>query len=360
MQITALIQVINYLKEKAGDPGLLDAYKKLAESTKLASKTPDGEYPAEIFKDKELLQGVLLAGDPSDWGYASYELFDKINNNQLFGKSAADWLDKAITPESKDLQALSAELSKKVKLVSKFSENAGRLMQLFDQVIPSETLQNVSEDGSRSSLLIYFQGRLSVQNIADLERYSRLWDGILGTFSKLTGEENIALNMTSFNNGNVVLGVVAEDRTVNALMTGVTGMLSALPVTLKIRKSQVDLAKMPLVNDLNNVLEDEIKMLIDNTADETARKLTLNFMNQDTDTETMTNEMSRTLKQILSFIEKDGKIEFKPLKAEIDITKANKTLNESFVIARELEDITGNLTEVLANKGNLQNNNSAD
>jgi hypothetical protein len=360
MQMTALIQAINYLKDKAAEPGLLDAYKKLADLTKQASRNSDGEYPDEVFRGKEALKQLLLEGEPAQWGYASYELFDRINANQLFGKSAAEWLDQSISPETKDMQAVSAELAKKAKMVTKFTENAGKMMQMLEQMIPSDFIANVTEDGSRSSLLIFFEGRLSVQNIADLERYSRLWDGILGTFSALTGEQNATLNMTNFNNGKVILGVVADDKTVTALMTGVTGMLSVLPTILKIRKSQVDLAHLPLINDLNNVLEDEIKILVNNTADDTASKLTLNYMNETTDTEAMTIEMSRTLKQILSFIEKDGKIEFKPLKAEIDTATTNKTLNESFFIARQLETISADLNEALASKGNLQDDSKAD
>jgi hypothetical protein len=358
--MTALIQAINYLKEKAAEPGLLDTYKKLADLTKQASRNANGLYPEEVFREKEFLKQLLLEGEPDQWGYASYELFGSINSNQLFGKSAAEWLDAAITPETKDMQAVSSELSKKVKLVSKFTENAGKMMQMLEQMVPSEILSGAPEDGNRSSLLIFFEGRLSIQSISDLERYSRLWDGILGTFSRLTGEENAVLNMTSFNNCKVTLGVVAEDKTVMALMTGVTGMLSVMPVILRIRKSQVDLAHLPLINDLNNVLEDEIKILINTAADDTASKLTLAFMNESTDTEEMTAEMSRTLKQILSFIEKDGKIEFKPLKAEIETAATNKTLNESFFIARQLETISADLNEALVSKSNLQGNNIAD
>ena len=358
--MTALIQVINYLKEKAAEPGLPDAYKKLAELTRQASKTPDGQFPSEILNEKEALKKLLLAGDPTEWGYAAYELFEKINSNQLFGKSAAEWLDNSLTPDTPDMQALSAELAKKAKMVSKFSENAGKMLQIADQLIPAELIENKAEDGSRSSLLIFFEGRLAVQNIADLERYSRLWDGILGTFTRLTGEGNIALNMTSLHNGSVTMGVVADDKTVAALMEGVTGMLSAMPVILKIRKSQVDLARLPLVNDLNNALEDEISMLVNNTADSTAGKLILNYMNENTDTEAMSGEISKTLKQILSFIEKDGKIEFKPLKAEIDTANANKTLNESFSIARQLDVIYSDLNEALSEKMNLHNDSSAD
>jgi len=234
------------------------------------------------------------------------------------------------------------------------------MIQMFEQMIPSDLLANVAEDGSRSSFLIFFEGRLAIQNISDLERFSRIWDGILSTFTTLTGEENAALNMTSFNNGKVILGVVADDKTVTALMTGVTDMLSVMPVILKIRKSQVDLARLPLINDLNSVLEEEIKILINNTAEETASKLTLSFMNENTDPEAMTYEMVKTLKQILSFIEKDGKIEFKPLKAEIDTSTTNKTLNESFYIARQLDTISVDLNEALANKANLKDDSKTD
>jgi len=358
--MTAIIQAINYLKEIAGEPGLLEAYKKLADVTKQASRNSDNEYPDEIFREKDALKKVLLEGEPAQWGYASYELFDRINSNHLFGKSAAEWLDTAITQDTKDMQAVSSELTKKAKLVSKFTENAGKMIQMFEQMIPSDLLANVAEDGSRSSFLIFFEGRLAIQNISDLERFSRIWDGILSTFTTLTGEENAALNMTSFNNGKVILGVVADDKTVTALMTGVTGMLSVMPVILKIRKSQVDLARLPLINDLNSVLEEEIKILINNTAEETASKLTLSFMNENTDPEAMTYEMVKTLKQILSFIEKDGKIEFKPLKAEIDTSTTNKTLNESFYIARQLDTISADLNEALANKANLKDDSKTD
>ena len=93
-------------------------------------------------------------------------------------------------------------------------------------------------------MFLFFEGQLSVQNIADLERYSRLWDRILNTFSKLIGTEDLLLDINNFNNDHIVLGVSIEDKTIKALATGVAGILSSLPVILKIRKIQFEITDL--------------------------------------------------------------------------------------------------------------------
>jgi hypothetical protein len=175
---------------------LLDGYKKLAEVAREASVNQQDDFSASILGEKEQLRLFLLESDPSDWGYASYSLFSMINKNQLFGKAAVDYLDNLITSENQDYRAIYSDLIKKIKQISKLSETLSRFQQLFDQVVPAEVFQFAEEPDIKSSLYIYFEGRLSVQNIADLERYARLWDGILSTFSMITGEENLTLDIS--------------------------------------------------------------------------------------------------------------------------------------------------------------------
>jgi len=107
MQITALLQVINYLKEISEDSVLLDGYRKLSEKIKEASSNADTDLWPDILQEKDALRGFLLQSDPSYWGYASYSLFENIDKNQLFGKAAATYLDKLISPENKDYKLIS-------------------------------------------------------------------------------------------------------------------------------------------------------------------------------------------------------------------------------------------------------------
>ncbi len=336
MQITALIQVINYLKEKSGDAVLLEGYKKLAEVIREASKTPEVDFSA-IAKEKESLQKYLWESDPVEWGYASYCLFEKINTNHLFGKRAADWLEKNIKPTTKNIGALEGDLTKKVKLITKLYDNLGKLMQLFDQIIPAEVFASEAEDTGTPTLILYFEGRLKVKNITDLERYARLWDNILNTFSSLTHEESLTLDINSVQDGNIVLGVVVQEKTLNALMEGVSATLASLPMLLKIKNIQYDLTQLPVDSNLIDMLENETQDLINQTAFTAAQKVTFKYQNETTDTEVTVREMARALKQIESFIDKGGKIEFKPSNASSETSQLNKTLNESFEIARQLE-----------------------
>jgi hypothetical protein len=348
MQITALIQVINYLKEITENPVLVEGYKKLSEKVKEASGDTGGDFWAEILYEKDLLKDCLLKTDPSDWGYASYSLFENIDKNQLFGKAAAASLDDLIRPDNKDYKSIYSNLSWKLKHISKLSETLYRFQHLFDQIVPAEVFQTNEESENKSSLFLYFEGRLSVKNIADLERYARLWDGILNSFSRITGEENLTLDINSFRNGNIVLDVTTQDKTLNSIITGIVEILNLLPVILKIRKIQTEIVLIPLYNNINDQLEDEISRLINQKAFESAQKLVSDKLSDSMDSEEIINDLSRALKQILSFVEKGGKIEFKPLMSTPEIIKTNKALIEAFAIAREMEKVTDVYNQVFA------------
>jgi hypothetical protein len=336
MQITALIQVINYLKTITGDPALLDGYKKLSETVRDASTKTEEDLLITIIKEKEQLVNRLLESDPVGWGYASYSLFDKINVNKLFGRNAADNIEKLITPDNEDYKGIYSALEKKIKLLSKLSDNLNREDQLLDQVIPREVFKPAVKTTNKSSLLLYFEGHLSVYNVDDLERYSRLWSGILSTFSKLTGEENLSLDITNFSNNNLLLSVSIEDKTISALAGGVSGIVNLLPLILKIRKIQSEILNFSLYNDLNDLLEEEIKNVMDESAWTTSKNLSSSFGTNSYNEEDMTNELFIALKQILSFIEKGGKIEFAPRIPDPEISNTNKILIESTSISIEL------------------------
>lgn len=360
MQITALIEVINYLKKISGDSSLVEGYKKLSELIKEASGNKEGDFSSAILLGKSQLRNLLLESDPSEWGYASYSLFEKINKNQLFGKAAADYLDNLITPENKDYKSIYSGLNRRVTQISKLSETLSQLQKLFDLVIPAELFQIDDETNNESSLFLYFEGQLLVQNISDLERYARLWDSILSAFSKLTGEENLALDINSFRKGNIVLGVATKDKTLSALMTGVTGIFDLLSVVLKIRKIQVEVELLPFQNNLTELLEEEIQTLINQKAFELAQKLVSVYPNETYISDEITSDISRSLKQILSFVVRGGKIEFKPLLSNKELIKTNKNLIESFAIARELQKVTGLLSQHLAKKTGQQNDGESE
>jgi len=341
MQISALIQVIKFLKEKSVDPSLIGGYSKLSEMTGEDSGNRDVDFWQAIKKEKEQLCNLLIKSDPSDWGYAKYSLFEKIDSNQLFGKPAARCLENLLATGKEDLRIIHSELLKKIGLITNLSDTMSGFLQMYDKLMPSDILSPDNDSEKDLTMLLYFEGQLSVKTIQEMERFSRLWNGILNSFYTLTGEANLDLDIILFDEGNFTLGVAAGDKILKAVMTGVVGIISSLPLILQIRKTQIEIGKLPLKKDINVLLEEEIQTLMNLTALDLANNLISEYYDGNFDQDAMTNDISRSLKQMLNFVEKGGKFEFRPRVSNPEFANANKILNDSYALAIEIDRLSG-------------------
>jgi len=338
MHIHFFIQVMNYLKQVSEGGLLLEKYHELEEVLKEASKNPEKEYAEEIGKAKEQLTSLLLQNDPSNLGYDAFRIFEIIDHHKVFGKPAADFIDGLLTSKKKDYRTIHAELNRKIKILSKQLTAVGRFHEIFDQVILTDLLNVSVKDEISSGLYIYFEGQVAVKNINDLERFTRIWDGILQSFSELTGYDKQELEFGNLQNGFIVLGVVTEGVTLEAFMKGAIGILNSLNLIQKIRKVQLEIAPLPLSNNYFELLEDEILGVISQSASYVAEELVSNYFQGGRGDETrVTENISRSLKQILNFIEKGGKIECKPSDDMKGGDKLNKTLNDSLWSIKQSE-----------------------
>src|SRR5512133_1079786 len=159
MQITALIQVINYLKEVAENSVLLNNYKELSILLKEAGLNKEKNYQA-ILKKKEQVEQFLIDTDPVGWSFESYNFFLILNNNQLFGKKAAEHLESLIKDENADFKKAHTAIEKKITRVSKMADSLNKFQQLFEQLIPAEAYQMAGDSGKKSSIRIYFDKQL--------------------------------------------------------------------------------------------------------------------------------------------------------------------------------------------------------
>lgn len=328
------------MKGLSGNQSFMEMYKQLAELIKEASRTNDPDLTQKIIELKDEIKNLQLRSDPTDWGYASYSLFEKINSNRLFGKPAADYIESLVDHGTHDYNAIYSELNKTIKHFGKFSDNISKFSSLFELILPSE-LANL-DSGSNSSILLYFEEKLTIQSISDLERYSRLWDNILGVFCNLTGEDKPTVEISNYNRGNVVLGVAPGKSTLKAFISGADGMINCLPVVLKIKRIQHELSLLSLQTDLTDQLSQEIEYMIDKTAEEVAENLAGTTAEGGNYNQSL---ISLSLKQILSFIIKGGKIEYTPVIGNMADEKIKRNLNESFRTAREIEAMTNSFSE---------------
>lgn len=330
MEIKSLYRVIKYVREMSDNSSVKSLLSQIYDLVNEASNKPDEDFSTAIHQKKKELQSCFIKNDPVHWGYESYSLFMKINSGKLLGKKASDHLEEILTL---DYKSAASEIRRFSEQYFSFIENLNSLGIIFDSIIPEDQLAHVDNDKMIMSLFLYFEGPLKIKSIAELERYSRLWDGILESFSKLTAESISPLDIFSFNSGNTVLGVKAGERTIRALMEGVSGILDSLPATLKIRQLQQDISALNLSKSINELLDKEIINCLDNSSYMAAREISEKYSSGEHN-EQLIMEISRSLKQVLSFIEKGGRLEFDSPDFD-DAGTANRLLNETLNLLQD-------------------------
>jgi len=337
---------MNYLKQVSEGGVLLGKYHELEEVLKEASKNPEKDFLEEIKNAKEQLVSLLLQNDPASLGHDGYRLFEIIDHHKVFGKPAAEYLEKLLTSKKRDFRAIHTELNKKIKILTKQSGAITRFYEIFDQVILTDLFNISQKDDIASGLYLFFEGSVAVRNINDLERFTRIWDGILQSFTELTGFDKQELEFGNLQNGFIVLGVITESVTLEAFMKGTIGILNSLNLIKKIRKVQAEIAPLPLSTNYSELLEDEIMGVINQSATFVAEELVEEyFQGGRGEVERVTENIGRSLKQILNFIEKGGKIECKPAPETKDGEALNKSLVEAFLSLKQSDFISDPKTE---------------
>lgn len=322
MELKTLYRVVNHIRETSGNSYVIDSIIQISDLFDRAASNPNEDLENAIQKKIKELQSHLIKSDPVHWGHETYSYFRKINSHNLFGRQASDYLDKILNLDS---PTAASEIKRFSQQYQNLIDNLNKFSLLFDSIIPWDQEGNDNYD-RKLSLYLYFEGPLKIKSTAELDRYSRLWEGILGSFSNLTDENISSPEIYSFCNGNTVLGVNAGERTIKALMEGVSGILDYLPATLKIRQLQKDISDLNLNKSINALLDEEVIQCLENKANSVAEEISRKYSGGNY-SDQLVVELSKSLKQVLSFIEKGGRLEFDPPGFPAEAT--NKLLNES-------------------------------
>jgi cell fate (sporulation/competence/biofilm development) regulator YmcA (YheA/YmcA/DUF963 family) len=276
----------------------------------------------------------LLETDPAHTCSAALPLFEKIDKNLIFGRTAADTIQNLLANEGKDYQKMSTVFAKKIKTLNRIMDSMVRFYEIFDHDTLAAMFGEM-KDEKKPGLYLYFEDKVAVNNFGDLERYTRIWDSIVQSFTLLSGEDNPPLEFCKLGKECIMIGVITESKTLGAIMHGITGIVNSLEIVQRIRKIQKEIAHLPLCNDYYELLNDEIESLISSSSITISEELVEKFSSHETEDEDLTLMLSRSLKQILGFVEKGGKVEFLPHPDMPSAEEMNSSLKESFQFLKQ-------------------------
>jgi hypothetical protein len=186
-------------------------------------------------------------------------------------------------------------------------------------------------------LTLFFEGETAVNTINDIERFSRIWDNIIRDFAILTMQTDCRPVIESIDKKSMILQIANGDKIVDSLSYGTSKIIDTYSKILRIRKLQLEAQKLVLNPEISDLLEEEIS----NTINETSQNVVLDLMEKNNwdnlpARDEVFNSVNKSLKLILDFIEKGGKIECQLTNNTAEISERNKLLLTAYHLVDEI------------------------
>jgi len=305
MQVQYLKEVVSYLEKLTDENNLIKNYEQFCKTLQKAESLDKGEAIKMVNKDIENILFIHQQIEPHNWCYVKYEIYKEINKDGLWGQDAITKLKTSFDIDKLDIPTM-IETAKGM---------TSDLKKIYKNLLSVQSLNNICNnikilENGRNMIYIYFTGNVSIKDLNDLEKYSRIWNAILLNFCQLVGETETEIAIDDIDSYSNSIAVSSGVKTTKALAFAVKEMLEIYNWIYKVRNIQSDVMLLNLNDNIIYLLEQEVdKYINEHYMSITERLLNDNEKNGD---EEICRSILMSLKQIIDFIEKGGRIDFKP------------------------------------------------
>ncbi len=332
MQSNLTLMFFKNLKEIIESNDLLSKYQFLTDTySKAGSKTFNESVLSKIDESSKQINEVQQDLIALFW-YAPLHNFFKKSDIENITKS--DLLNSSkIKPEEYPASIkLFNEIITSIKTILDVIQH---FIKEFEQTLIVDDVDNNKNNDTLKSLRIYFNEKTSINTLDELEKYTRIWNNILSAFRKLAKEDELPIAVQFVDKYSLVLNIGVK--TANAILKAILETLNTQKRLLEIRNLKQEIQNVELSNEaeFEKLLEEEVETIIDEHSAILTRDLMQSFDLDYLENQKIFDSIQISLKQILNFIDKGGKIDSKQIIKNDELNIMNKG------IVKELIKITG-------------------
>jgi hypothetical protein len=334
MQLNLIIEIFDFIKKEIESKQIIAKYELMLAIIKKSTGSPDKDFSNELSEAKNSLILAQNEIEPIGWSYSKYRMYIDLDKDSITGKRAVANLNSIFDANHNKPSDIAKELKKIIANINNVLNAKTDPLKLLSCFSSTES---VSSD--MTLLTLFFEGKTTVNTINDIERYSRLWDNIIKDFAILTMQTDCSPAIESIDKNSMILHIANGDKIVDSLSYGTSRIIETYSKILRIRKLQLEAIEMVLNHEILDLLEDEIS----NTINETSQNVVYDLMekynwdNMPARDETFHN-VDKSLKRILDFIEKGGKIECQLTDNTTDISGRNNLFLAAYQLVSEINE----------------------
>jgi hypothetical protein len=328
MNLTRLIEVLHFVRDQINEKELILHYENLKNLLIELDKEPENKsIISNINSEKQIILDFHEDFILRTWAESQNDVIEKLNRERIIGKPAIKKLNYIFTKFRNNPVEASNQIRQIIVVLKIALKEIAILLKSLEPIIEESSRNEVNDEFEEDNLLIItFEDNTFFQNIHLLEKFCRIWSRILMSFMFLSKDSveppsiyEIRTNSISF---------ILNNKTVETITQGAYQVLKGYKKVIEIRRLQLEIESINLSNkaEIKNLLDDEVINIVDIISSQVTYELISKFeWDKTNEKEDLYKNIQISLKQIVNFIEKGGRVESKH-------SKELHSLNEKIII----------------------------
>jgi len=337
MQIKTLKQITIFLQNILQTSQIDSQYRNLLNLCEQVKNDESDNLKDSICEAKNLLVATLEEFNPRDWDNSYFYFLKKTKWNDILGEKAIENINNIFICENEDFEKKYNAIIKIMLKLNDLEDYLEKINEILEPILNTEIIDNKEDIIENQHILkITYEKTIFIENLEQLEKFCRIWNQILSSFSLLTHESEEDVKILDIEASSITFSVGLN--TAKALSKAVFESLIKYQKILEIKQLKLNLERLQLTK------EDEIKILLAEEEITTIDQLTYTVINDllvefdwsdSYETENIYKQIQTSLKQTINFIERGGFIDsvhfndFK--KVNENVIKIIKSIQETII-----------------------------
>lgn len=327
MHLHQLINIFEGINTIFEQNNLFKKYQNVVDYCyQLANDVNNEEIKNQLLQEKNSIIEIHKQIEPILWHDASFNCLHSAKNEQLLGQDFINKFNNIVSLNNTYYARIADEISLIIQNTKNWIQQLNSFIENnknWNAILP----EYLTNNDNKCSIKIFFTQSTYVKTLYELERNTRIWNNIFNTFAQLVDHTPQELYVYAVEQGFLIIKVPCK--ATEAFSSAMIEILSTYRKLLEIKKIKLDLGLLCLNNqeEIEKLLDDETKIQIEQIAFDITNNLLENYFANKFNTNEISESLSVSIKQIMNFVEKGGKIDIDCIDNNVIINKRTEIID---------------------------------
>lgn len=318
MQVSELVEVLNYLEDTLNSGRLVKLYSELISAVERYKNSKGKSAEIVVAERVVAIKEYLLSIVPLNWEPAKWSIFTAMGGVKLLGKTSINQIETVTKTPAGSCGILLEDLKKTKQELSALTERNTSLLaelEIFSECDKADTKDRKIFENDLVLKLI-FKDKMTIKVISQAVKFLSMWEKVFFYVSLLTKQKgkDVFVNVIKpdTHGSNVFIVELSYNKiAVTAIVKCITQAYGLYSSTLEIKKKILEIRKLNLENkQIERALAEEEKSMVGRIAGTITATQMKEYAWDEKEFQKINKAVVVALKYLLDYIERGGEVNF--------------------------------------------------